>query len=286
MGRLAPAGHWRPLQLPRRHPEGASTAPLTPRIVFSRRREQSARSSASSCAATSPRWAAPADDRLPAARSPVALAAWMLDHDPDSYGKISKAFVGRAGGQPQPGQHPRQHHAVLGDGQGASTRGCTGDQQGCGASFKDPPPHVKPRSATRCLGRALPAAAALGGTRTTTWSTQQRPQGRALRGLGGARALQPNPRSVQISTGMTRSFRLQKVRCQHRPAPTRSSGRDARRPAASAAATSDALGGLEAVTANRHELLRRAPTSGATCCRARVASPASSAQPACSTPSR
>jgi hypothetical protein len=32
--------------------------------------------------------------------SPAGLAAWMLDHDPDSYNKISRAF---AGGQPSGG---------------------------------------------------------------------------------------------------------------------------------------------------------------------------------------
>ena len=48
--------------------------------------------------------------------SPVALAAWMLDHDTDSYYKISRAFTRRpALGQPHPGPHPRQHHAVLAD---------------------------------------------------------------------------------------------------------------------------------------------------------------------------
>ena len=49
--------------------------------------------------------------------SPVALAAWMLDHDTDSYYKIASAFVdGQAHGQSHPGPHPRQHHAVLADG--------------------------------------------------------------------------------------------------------------------------------------------------------------------------
>ena len=48
--------------------------------------------------------------------SPVALAAWMLDHDTDSYYKISRAFVdGEPVGQSHPGPHPRQHHAVLAD---------------------------------------------------------------------------------------------------------------------------------------------------------------------------
>ena len=49
--------------------------------------------------------------------SPVALAAWMIDHDTDSYYKISHAFIdGEPCGQPHPGQRPGQHHAVLADG--------------------------------------------------------------------------------------------------------------------------------------------------------------------------
>ena len=48
--------------------------------------------------------------------SPVALAAWMLDHDTDSYYKISRAFTRRAAlRRPHPGAHPGQHHAVLAD---------------------------------------------------------------------------------------------------------------------------------------------------------------------------
>ena len=48
--------------------------------------------------------------------SPVALAAWMLDHDTDSYYKISRAFVdGQALGQSHPRPHPRQHHDLLAD---------------------------------------------------------------------------------------------------------------------------------------------------------------------------
>ena len=48
--------------------------------------------------------------------SPVALAAWMLDHDTDSYVKISRAFLGGPpSGQLTRDQGPRQHHAVLAD---------------------------------------------------------------------------------------------------------------------------------------------------------------------------
>ena len=49
--------------------------------------------------------------------SPVALAAWMLDHDTDGYYKIAGAFVdGSADREPDQGAHPRQRHALLADG--------------------------------------------------------------------------------------------------------------------------------------------------------------------------
>ena len=49
--------------------------------------------------------------------SPVALAAWMLDHDTDSYYKIARAFVdGQPAGNLTREQHRRQHHALLADG--------------------------------------------------------------------------------------------------------------------------------------------------------------------------
>ena len=48
--------------------------------------------------------------------SPVALAAWMLDHDTDSYYKIAGGIRRwRALGQSHPRPHPRQRHAVLAD---------------------------------------------------------------------------------------------------------------------------------------------------------------------------
>jgi hypothetical protein len=49
--------------------------------------------------------------------SPVALAAWMLDHDTASYYKISRAFVdGQPTGKSHPRHDRRQHDAVLVDG--------------------------------------------------------------------------------------------------------------------------------------------------------------------------
>ena len=49
--------------------------------------------------------------------SPVGLAAWLLDHDTDSYYKISRAFVDwKPVGNLTRDTHRRQHHAVLADG--------------------------------------------------------------------------------------------------------------------------------------------------------------------------
>src|SRR5262249_58669039 len=43
--------------------------------------------------------------------SPIALAAWMSDHDTDSYQKIARAFTrGRACGQLDTGRHLHARH--------------------------------------------------------------------------------------------------------------------------------------------------------------------------------
>ena len=48
--------------------------------------------------------------------SPVALAAWMIDHDTDSYQKIARGFVdGQPSGNLTRESHRRQHHPVLAD---------------------------------------------------------------------------------------------------------------------------------------------------------------------------
>ena len=79
------------------------------------------------------------------ADSPVGLAAWMLDHDADSYAKISHAFLG---GEPAGGL---TRDAVLDNitlywltGTGASTSRLYWEYgRSAKAAFKDPPPHVK-----------------------------------------------------------------------------------------------------------------------------------------------
>ena len=47
--------------------------------------------------------------------SPLAMAAWMLDHDTDAYYKISRLHRRAALRGSHPGPHPRQHHDVLAD---------------------------------------------------------------------------------------------------------------------------------------------------------------------------
>jgi pimeloyl-ACP methyl ester carboxylesterase len=77
--------------------------------------------------------------------SPIGLAAWMLDHDADSYEKISRAFVE---GKPTGGL---TRDAVLDNitlywltSTGASTSRLYWETgRAAKASFKNPPPHVK-----------------------------------------------------------------------------------------------------------------------------------------------
>ena len=77
--------------------------------------------------------------------SPIGLAAWMLDHDPDSYAKISKAFVEGE----QTGNLSRDN--ILDNitlywvtGTGASTSRLYWEtSRAATASFKNPPPHMR-----------------------------------------------------------------------------------------------------------------------------------------------
>jgi pimeloyl-ACP methyl ester carboxylesterase len=77
--------------------------------------------------------------------SPIGLAAWMLDHDADSYAKVSRAFLD---GEPSGGL---TRDAVLDNitlywltGTGASTSRLYWETgRGAKASLKNPPPHVK-----------------------------------------------------------------------------------------------------------------------------------------------
>ena len=80
----------------------------------------------------------------PLADSPLGLAAWMLDHDADSYEKISHAFLD---GQPS-GNLTRDHILDnitlywLTNTATSAARLYWEFAQGATAAFKDPPPHV------------------------------------------------------------------------------------------------------------------------------------------------
>jgi hypothetical protein len=45
---------------------------------------------------------------------PAGLAAWILDHDADSYALIARSFDGEPEGL-NPRRHSRQHHVLLAD---------------------------------------------------------------------------------------------------------------------------------------------------------------------------
>ena len=115
------------------------------------------------------------------ADSPAGLAAWMLDHDTDSYEKISRAFYRRApNGWPDPGQDPRQPHAVLADQHrdpgradvlGGRAKHRRGGRAAATAGLASGRLHGVPR-------RDLPGRRAAGPRRSTpTSSTSTRPTG-------------------------------------------------------------------------------------------------------------
>ena len=127
--------------------------------------------------------------------SPVGLAAWLLDHDTDSYYKISRAFVDRgARGQSHAGDDPRQHHAVLADGNTASRRpGRTGRTherwprrlRAASLLRRSPCRSASPSSPARSGRR--PGAGSRRSTRTSPTST--RPTGAATSPHGKSREL-------------------------------------------------------------------------------------------------
>ena len=134
--------------------------------------------------------------------SPVALAAWMLDHDTDSLLQDLPRLPRRAAlRRPHPGPHPRQHHAVLAD----RHRGLGGpvvlgerpsrSPRGRAAASGGQAPgrlHHVPR-------RDLPGPAQLGREVLPHPHLLQRGrQGRPLRRLGGARTVRDrDPGGVQ-----------------------------------------------------------------------------------------
>ena len=127
--------------------------------------------------------------------SPVGLAAWMLDHDTDSYEKISRAFVeGSPTGDLTAGKHRRQHHAVLADRhRGVGGPGVLGERTSPGliaAAGQAPPAVSLPAGFTTFPGEVFRAPAQLGREGLPQPHLLQRGrQGRPLRRLGRAAAV-------------------------------------------------------------------------------------------------
>ena len=148
MGRQAPEGligvHFNFLDA---IPKELLTAPLTPRIAFSHEEREQLRKVVGIFMRgyISEMGEHPQTIGYSLLDSPVGLGAWMLDHDADSYAKISRAFVE---GEPT-GNLTRDN--VLDNltlywitGSGASTSRLYWEtNKAASASFKDPPPHVK-----------------------------------------------------------------------------------------------------------------------------------------------
>ena len=137
--------------------------------------------------------------------SPVALAAWMLDHDTDSYQKISRAFVdGQPVGQSHPGPHRRQHHAVLADGHRRlggplvlGERTSPGRRGRPGSAGRSRFPSASPRSPARSSG---PRAAG-SSSPTPTSPTSMRSTRAATSPPGRSRnSSQGGPRRVPVAS--------------------------------------------------------------------------------------
>ena len=141
--------------------------------------------------------------------SPVALAAWMVDHDTDAYYKIARAFVD---GQPS-GNLTRDH--VLDNitlywltGTGASAARSYWEAYGPDAPAAGRPAPAAADDPVRLHDvprRDLADAAQLGrGELPERHLLQRGRQGRPLRRLGGARALLVGaPRGVQVAALIT-----------------------------------------------------------------------------------
>ena len=145
--------------------------------------------------------------------SPVALAAWMIDHDTDSLPEDRPRFCRRTTfGQSDPGTHRRQHHPVLADRHwgvgcalvlGRRTRKCSCGGPGSHAGLDSGRLHDVPRG-------DLADPAQLGREGVPQRHLLQRGgQGRPLRRLGRARVvLRGDPGGVQaaaLTTARTRA---------------------------------------------------------------------------------
>ena len=125
--------------------------------------------------------------------SPIALAAWMIDHDTDSYQKIARGFVD---GQPS-GNLTREHivdnitlYWLTGTGASAARSYWEEGQENARAAGQAPTPVSVPVGFTTFPGEILADPAQLGREGVPQRHLLQRGrQGRSLRRLGGTGAL-------------------------------------------------------------------------------------------------
>ena len=136
--------------------------------------------------------------------SPVALAAWMLDHDTDAYYKISRAFVD---GQPS-GNLTRDHildnitlYWLTGTGASAARSYWESGRAQALAAGQAPPEVSLPVGFTTFPGEIFRGPAQLGREGLPQPHLLQRGrQGRPLRRLGRARAVRDrDPGGVQVA---------------------------------------------------------------------------------------
>ena len=138
--------------------------------------------------------------------SPLALAAWMLDHDTDAYYKISRAFIG---GQPSGGL-TRDHildnitlYWLTGTGASAARSYWENGRAQALAAGQSPPPVKLPVAFTTFPGEIFraPRSWVEASYPTLTYPLQRGRQGRPLRRLGRARRVHDRgPGGVQAAT--------------------------------------------------------------------------------------
>ncbi len=118
--------------------------------------------------------------------SPVAMAAWMLDHDTDSYYKFSRAFTGdEPTGNLTRETHRRQHHGVLADGHRRTRR------RGRTGRTDEPRP------------RRLRPARLLRNSRSRSPSPRSRARSSRLRAAGSSRCTPLSPTSTRSRKAAT-----------------------------------------------------------------------------------
>ena len=184
-----------------RHPHqpargGARSRRSAPRGRRAGARRRSARSPPSGRPASATTWSRRRGRRRSASSlldSPVGLAAWLLDHDTDSYQKISHAFVD---GEPT-GNLTRDTivdnitlYWLTGTGASAARAYWEGGRAQAQAAGQPPPEITLPVGFTTFPGEVFAAPAQLGRSGLSQPHLLQRGrQGRALRRLGRAGAL-------------------------------------------------------------------------------------------------